>query len=52
MELTGCRVGLLINFNVPVLKYGIKRMVLREQQPLPLRASRSRKAETGDLRLR
>ncbi|AKJ64837.1 GxxExxY protein [Kiritimatiella glycovorans] len=28
MKLTGCRVGLLINFNVPVLKHGIKRMVL------------------------
>jgi GxxExxY protein len=28
MKLTGCRVGLLINFNVPVLKRGIKRMVL------------------------
>ena len=28
MKLTGCRVGLLINFNVPVLKQGIKRMVL------------------------
>ena len=28
MRLTGCRVGLLINFNVPVLKQGIKRMVL------------------------
>jgi len=28
MKLTGCRVGLLINFNVPVLKEGIKRMVL------------------------
>jgi GxxExxY protein len=27
MKLTGCRVGLLINFNVPVLKRGIKRMV-------------------------
>jgi len=27
-KLTGCRVGLLINFNVPVLKQGIKRMVL------------------------
>jgi len=24
----GCRVGLLINFNVPVLKDGIKRRVL------------------------
>lgn len=28
LKLTGCKVGLLINFNVPVLKQGIKRMVL------------------------
>lgn len=28
MKLTGCKVGLLINFTVPVLKQGIKRMVL------------------------
>ena len=28
MRLTQCRTGLLINFNVPVLKTGIKRMVL------------------------
>lgn len=28
MRLTNCRVGLLINFNVTVLKLGIKRMVL------------------------
>ena len=28
MRLLECRVGLLINFNVPVLKEGIKRMVL------------------------
>ncbi|MCC5839654.1 MAG: GxxExxY protein [Opitutales bacterium] len=28
MRLTQCRVGLLINFNVPVLKNGIKRLVL------------------------
>ena len=28
MKLTGCKVGLLINFNVAVLKHGIKRMVL------------------------
>jgi len=28
MKLTGRKVGLLINFNVPVLKQGIKRMVL------------------------
>lgn len=28
IKLTDCRVGLLINFNVPVLKQGIKRLVL------------------------
>ena len=28
MKLTNCRVGLLINFNVTVLKDGIKRMIL------------------------
>lgn len=28
LKLTGCRVGLLINFNVAVLKDGIKRMIL------------------------
>lgn len=28
LKLTGCKVGLLINFNVPVLKDGIHRLVL------------------------
>jgi len=28
LRLTGCKLGLLINFNVPVLKEGIKRIVL------------------------
>lgn len=28
LRLTGSKIGLLINFNVPVLKHGIKRMVL------------------------
>ena len=28
MKLTKCKIGLLVNFNVPVLKRGIKRMVL------------------------
>ncbi len=28
MKLTGCKIGLLINFNVPVLKNGVKRMIL------------------------
>jgi GxxExxY protein len=31
LKLTGCRVGLLINFNVPLLKQGIRRIVLPEQ---------------------
>ncbi|MEJ2211447.1 MAG: GxxExxY protein, partial [Anaerolineae bacterium] len=28
LKLTGCQIGLLINFNVPLLKQGIHRMVL------------------------
>jgi GxxExxY protein len=28
LRLSQCEVGLLMNFNVPVLKHGIKRMVL------------------------
>ena len=28
LKLSGCKLGLLINFNVPVLKEGIKRLVL------------------------
>ena len=28
MKLTGCRVGLLVNFNVAVLKDGLRRLVL------------------------
>lgn len=28
LKLTGCRVGLLINFNVPILKQGLRRVVL------------------------
>ncbi len=28
MRLIGCRIGLLINFNVPVLKDGIRRRIL------------------------
>lgn len=28
LKLSGCRLGLLINFNVTLLKYGIKRVVL------------------------
>jgi GxxExxY protein len=28
LRLSGCKVGLIINFNIPMLKIGIKRMVL------------------------
>lgn len=28
LKLTGCKIGLLINFNVPVLRQGLKRMAL------------------------
>jgi GxxExxY protein len=28
LRLTGCKVGLLVNLNVPILKHGIKRMIL------------------------
>jgi GxxExxY protein len=28
LKLTGCKLGLLLNFNVPVLRSGIKRIVL------------------------
>jgi GxxExxY protein len=28
MKLSGCRVGLLINFNIPFLKDGIKRLII------------------------
>lgn len=28
LKLTGCKLGLILNFNVPVLKEGIKRIVL------------------------
>ncbi len=35
MKLTSCQVGLLINFNVPRLKDGIKRVVLDYDGPSP-----------------
>jgi GxxExxY protein len=28
LKLTGCKLGLIVNFNVPILKDGIKRIVL------------------------
>lgn len=35
LKLTGLQVGLLINFNVPVLKEGLRRMRLKSKDPLP-----------------
>ncbi|HEX8599737.1 MAG TPA: GxxExxY protein [Chloroflexia bacterium] len=32
LKATGHKLGLLINFNVPILKYGIKRIILKTQQ--------------------
>ncbi len=40
LKLTGCPAGLLINFNVPVLKNGLSR-VLNNHPPARLRASAS-----------
>ncbi len=41
LRLSGCKVGLLINFNVKVLKDGIRRIVNSFPDPLrPLRAQR------------
>jgi GxxExxY protein len=37
LRLTGCRVGLLINFNVPVLKQGVRRMVNQYDDSAPQR---------------
>jgi GxxExxY protein len=45
LKLTGCSVGLLINFNVPVLKEGLKRVIRRSQEssraPVPPSADRA-----------
>jgi GxxExxY protein len=37
LKLTGCRVGLLINFNVPVLRQGVRRMVHQYSDSAPQR---------------
>jgi len=39
LRLSGCKLGLLINFNVKVLKHGIRRLV--NEFPDPLRPQRS-----------
>lgn len=35
LRLSGCKVGLLINFNVPYLRDGLKRIVLNYSDPSP-----------------
>jgi hypothetical protein len=35
LRLTGCKFGLLINFNVPPLKHGVRRVVLTSPLRLP-----------------
>ena len=35
LKLSGCKVGLLINFNVPYLRDGLKRVVLNYSDPSP-----------------
>ena len=32
LKLSGCKIGLLINFNVKVLKYGVRRLVNHSPQ--------------------
>lgn len=41
LKLSGCRVGLLINFQVEVLKAGIRRVVRDYDGPKPARAPRA-----------
>ncbi|MGB9872512.1 MAG: GxxExxY protein, partial [Anaerolineae bacterium] len=41
LKLSGCKVGLLINFNVQVLKEGIKRVVNNFPEGLPPRTQRT-----------
>ncbi|MGB9889999.1 MAG: GxxExxY protein [Anaerolineae bacterium] len=43
LKLSGCKVGLLINFNVQVLKEGIKRVVNNFPEGLPPRTQRTRR---------
>lgn len=37
LKLTGCPLGLLINFNVPLLKHGIRRLINPNPRPLTIR---------------
>ena len=41
LKLTGCPVGLLINFNVPLLKDGLKRLIRPANQAPPIAAGSS-----------
>jgi GxxExxY protein len=35
LKLTQCPIGLLLNFNTEVMRYGVKRVLLKEDKPLP-----------------
>jgi hypothetical protein len=34
LKLTGCQVGLLVNFNVPLLEQGLRRLTLKNSSEL------------------
>ena len=41
MKLTGCKIGFLLNWNVPLMKHGVKRFILNlpGQTPYPKKSS-------------
>ena len=49
MKLTGCSLGLLINFNVPKLMNGVKRLVLPGYEAAKARGAGDGEAGNGDL---
>ena len=47
LKLTGLMTGILVNFNVPVLKSGIRRLTRKEEKILPVFPSSCESKETG-----
>jgi GxxExxY protein len=47
LRLSGCKIGLLINFHVEVLKDGIKRIVLGYKEPPTAEAQRTQRKAWG-----
>jgi hypothetical protein len=43
LRLSGCKIGLLINFHVEVLKDGVKRIVLDYTEPRTAEAQRAQR---------